>query len=173
MRIWMIVFFLGLGVTTYAQEVIKDGKVYQVKGKTILHEGEDVTSTLLLEERTDILNSHKELVREAKEIERAQKLAEKEARAAEKAQKQAEKAQKKAEKELKKQQKAQKRAEKELKKREKALDRYNKANRKLEQNQNRYEVLKKQGKLSPVNEAKWIKKLDGLSGKVEKARRNL
>lgn len=159
MKIWMIVFFLGLGITVHAQEVIKDGKVYEVKGKAIFHEGEDVTASLLSEEKADILKSHKSLVKEAKDAEKARKKAEKELKQREKAQKKAEKAQKK--------------AEKELKKKEKALDRYNKANYKLEQSQSKYEILKKRGRLSPVDESKWIKKLDGLREKVEKARRKL
>ena len=72
---------------------------------------------------------------------------EKETKKAEKLQKEAEKKQKKAEKTLKKQQKSQ--------------DRLNKATKKLESSQKKYEKLKRKGKLSPQDETKWAKKLEG------------
>lgn len=152
MKIWMIIFFLGLGITAHSQEVIKDGKVYEVKGKAIFHEGEDITADLLSDEKAEIFKTHKNLVKETK--------------AAEKAQKKLEKAQKKAEK-------AKKKAEKELKKKEKALTKYNKAVQKLEQNQNKYQNQKNRGRLSPNDEAKWLKKLESYKKSVEKARRKI
>lgn len=152
MRIWMIIFFLGLGITANAQEVIKDGKIYEVKGKTIFQDDVDITSTLLSVEKNDIFKSAKQQLKEAKT---------------------AEKAQKKLEKAAKKANKAQKMAEKELDKKGKALGKFNKATQKLEQNQIKYDNLKSRGKLSPNDEAKWLKKLEGYRKELEKARRKI
>ena len=152
MRIWIIILFLCLGATVNAQEVIKEGKVYEVKGKTVFQDGVDITSSLLSDEKNDLFKSAKQQLRDAKS---------------------AEKAQKKLEKAAKKAEKAQKKAEKELKKKEKALSKFNKATKKLEQNQNKYEKLKNRGKLSPNAEAKWLKKLDRYKRDLEKARRKI
>ncbi|MGC1633589.1 MAG: hypothetical protein WA749_15880 [Gelidibacter sp.] len=152
MKIWMIVFFLGLGITVNAQNVIKDGKVYEVKGKSIFHEGEDITLSLLTGEKADILKTHKNLVKEAK--------------AAEKAKKRAEKARKDTEK-------AKKKAEKALKQKQKAQDQVNKASRKFDQQQDKYQKLKNSGKLSPNDDAKWLKKLNKYKNNLEKARTKL
>lgn len=152
MKIWMIVFFLGLGITVNAQNVIKDGKVYEVKGKSIFHKGEDITLSLLSGEKADIFKTHKNLVKEAK--------------AAEKAKKRAEKATKNAEK-------AKKKAEKALKQKQKAQDQVNKASRKFDQQQDKYQKLKNSGKLSPNDDAKWLKKLNGYKNNLEKARTKL
>lgn len=152
MKIWMIIFFLGLGITAHSQEVIKDGKAYEVKGKAIFHDGVDITADLLSDEKSAIFKSHKAFIKETKA---------------------AEKAQKKAEKAFKNAEKAQKKAEKELKNKEKALEKFNKATRKLEQNQIKYETQKNKGRLSPNDESKWLKKLDGYKRNVEKARRKI
>ncbi len=159
MKIWMIIFFLSLGITANAQEVIKDGKVYEVKGKAIFHEGEDITTMLLSGEKADIFKAHKNLIKETKAAEKAQKKLEKGVKDAEKAQKKAEKAQKKAEKALKQKQKAQ--------------DNVNKATRKFDQQQEKYQKLKNSGKLSPNDDAKWLKKLNGYKNDLEKSRTKL
>lgn len=152
MRIWMIVFFLGLGITVNAQDVIKDGKAYEVKGKAIFHDGVDITADLLSDEKADILKSHKDLVKEAKQAEKERKKLEKAAKEAEK---------------------AQKKAAKELKQKQKALDKFNKATKKLEDNQHKYDKLKIRGKLSPNDEAKWLKKLADYKKNVDVARRKI
>lgn len=152
MRIWMILFFLALGITANAQTVVKDGKAYEVKGKAIFHEGVDVTADLLSDEKNYIFKTHKDFVKEAKKVEKEKKNLEKDA--------------KKAEKEKKK-------AEKELKRKKKAVDNLNKKTRKLDQNQDKYNKLKARGDLSPNDDAKWIKKLNGLKNDVEKARRKV
>lgn len=150
MRIWMILLFIGLGITVNAQTVTKDGKAYEVKGKSIFHEGVDVTADLLSDEKSYIFKTHKDFV---------------------KAEKKAEKERKKIEKEAKKAEKERKKAEKELKRRNKAIDNLNKKTRKFDQNQDKYNRLKNRGDLSPNEDAKWMKKLNKLKHDVEKARR--
>lgn len=152
MRIWMIIFFLGLGLSVNAQEVISNGQVYEVKGKAIFQDGADITATLLTDERDQIFKTLKNNLKDVKDVEKARKKLEKAA-------KNAEKSQKKAEKALKKQQKVQ--------------AKFKKATQKLEQNQNKYDKLKNRGKLSPNDEAKWLKKLDGYKKDLEKARKKL
>lgn len=152
MRIWMIILFLSLGVAVNAQEVISKGKVYEVKGKAIFQDGVDITSTLLIVERDPIYKALKSQLKDDKN---------------------AEKARKKLEKAAKKAEKAQKKAVKELKNKQKAQDKFNKANKKLEQNQNKFEKLKFKGKLSPNDEAKWLKKLEGYRKDLQKATRKI
>ncbi|PWK20317.1 hypothetical protein [Xanthomarina spongicola] len=87
-----------------------------------------------------------------------------------------EKATEKHKKELKKSQnnqkkaeKSQKRAEKALRKKEQAQKAFNKSNKKLENTQNKYEALKNKGKLSPLDESKWLKKIERLNTDKKKA----
>lgn len=152
MKTWIIAFFLSLGFFANAQEVISNGKVYEVKKKAIFQDGVDITSTLEKEEKDDIF---KALKFQSKEI------------------KNAEDARKKLEKAAKKATKAQKKATKELKQKQKALDKFNKASKKLKQNQEKFKKLKFRGKLSPNDEAKWIKKLEKIERKVEKLKRKM
>ncbi|GGW55281.1 hypothetical protein DFQ11_101459 [Winogradskyella epiphytica] len=145
-----------------AQEVVKDGKTYEVKKEKIFLEGKEVTSTLDLELKDAILleatTISKKLKLEKEAIKRSEKL--------EKEKKQAEKAQKRAEK-------AQKKAEKELKQKQKLKRNYDKAQRNLQNSQKKFERLKDKGKLSPVDEAKWLKQLEKLSKRMEVAKRKL
>jgi predicted DNA-binding protein (UPF0278 family) len=155
MKLWIIVVLIGFNMVLNAQEVIKDGKRYEVKKGKIFHEGNDVTSTLSVEDQNNI---RLRFEKASEDLKMKEKL-EKEARKAEKAQKKAEK--------------KQKQAENALRKREKAQDNYDKAIKKLEQAQSKYEKLKRKGKLSPKEEAKWLEKLDNLSQSSEKAKKKL
>lgn len=145
MRIWILIFFVSLGFTVNAQHVIHEGKAYEVKGKSIFSNGNEVTHDLDQDQKDHIFKTHKGNV----------------------------KADKKAEKARKKKEKAQKKAEKNLKKKQKAQDKYTKATKKLDQNESKYKRLKEQGKLSPNDEEKWLKKLDRFKKDVEKRRKKL
>ena len=162
MKLVAIFLFLGLVLNAQAQEVSYNGTTYKVKGKAILLDGTDVTTTLSTEEQTGILetlNKQTALDKERKEAEKAIKKAEKE-------QNKAEKEQRKAEKELKK-------AEKELKAKEKAQSKFEDANDDYTNAIKKYDKLKKKGKLSPNDEAKWLEKIDGLKADIDKTKKKL
>ncbi|MFC0603198.1 hypothetical protein [Winogradskyella pulchriflava] len=162
MKYYIILLFLSLSLSSFAQKVEKDGKTYEVKKEKIFVDGKEVTETLNNEEKQAILNKAATISEKMKKQEKAEKAAKK----LEKEHKKAEKAQKKAEK-------AQKKAEKELKKREKLQKNYEKAQSSLEKAQSKYEKLKKKGKLSPVDEGKWLEKIEKLTEKAEKAKKKL
>ena len=178
-----VLLFLGLAFTSQAQEVSFNGAMYKIKGKAILQEGADVTSSLSVEDQAgiwDAFNKQKALEKEReeaekvlKEAEKKQKEAEKAQKAAEKEQKKAEKEQKKAEKEQKKAEKAQKKAEKELKAKEKAQSKFDDANEDYTDALSKYEKLKVKGKLSPNDETKWQGKLLKLKDNINKAKKKL
>ncbi|WP_445736422.1 hypothetical protein [Mariniflexile sp.] len=151
----VLLLFLGIAISAQAQEVDFNGTIYKVKRKTILQNGEDVTSKLSEAEQTSI--------REA--------LSRKEALEAE--HRKAEKAVKDAEKEQKRAEKKQKKAEKELKAREKAQSKFEDANKDYTKATAKYEKLKKRGKLSPNDEAKWLEKIQDLKEDIDKTKRNL
>ena len=155
MKLFLSLALIIFTLTTKAQEVTQNGTVYKVKGKTILKEGVDVTNTLSVEDQTKI-----------KEALLKQKALDKERSEAEKAIKKAERDQKKAEKK-------QKQAEKDLKARQKAQSKFEKAGKDYSNNSNKYEKLKGKGKLSPNEEAKWLKKLEDLKNDLEKAKKKL
>lgn len=152
MKTWIIIIFLSLGFTLNAQEVISDGKLYMVKGKAIFQNGNDITSTLLNHERDKIYKTLKVQTKKVKDAEKARNYLEKAAKKSEKAKKSAEKA---------------------LKQRKKAENNFNKASYKLKQQQEKYDKLKNKGKLSPKDEAKWLKKLQGYKKTKEKAKHKL
>ena len=162
MKTIMILILMVFSYTVTAQEVQKDGKTYEVKKDKIFLEGEDVTETLSIADKTFILKQAATITEKLKMQEKAEKELEK----AEKQQEKAEKAQKKAERE-------QKRAEKELKKRKKAQDRFDRANDKLDSALKKYDRLKRKGKLSPQDEAKWLDKIENLREDVAKAKKRL
>lgn len=145
-----------------AQNIEYNGVKYLVKKNAIFVDKVDVTNTLSLEEQASIKNALSEQI-----------LAEKRLKEAEKAQKEAEKAQRKAEKKQKAAEKKQKKAEKEIKAKEKAKQKYADAQENYEKALKRSEKLRERGKLSPVDEVKWQKKLEGYKNKIEKAKRKL
>ena len=69
--------------------------------------------------------------------------------------------------------KSKRKLKKPLKKQEKIKDNYKRAQDKLASAQKKYEKLKKKGKLSPVDEVKWLEKIENLTDKVNKAKRKL
>ncbi|OBX23626.1 hypothetical protein LX77_03741 [Gelidibacter algens] len=152
MKIWIVLFFLSLGAIVNAQEVISNGKAYEVRNKAIFKDGVDITATLEKEEEAHIFKTLNNQLNKAKDAEDVRKKLEKAAR---------------------KSDKALKKAAKELKSKQKAQDRFNKATKKLEQNQEKYEKLKKRGKLSPQDEVKWLKMLEDYKDDLEKATQKL
>lgn len=169
MKYYILLLSLILSLTSFAQTIEKGGKTYDVKKEKIFLEGIDVTETLNLEEKQAIFKEAS-LISEKLKLE---KLAKKEEEKANKASKKLEKDTKKAKKSQKKAEKAQKRAENELKKKEKLQSNFEKAQRNLKKGQEKYEKLKKRGKLSPVDDIKWLKKLETLSEKLKKAKGKL
>ncbi|WP_282041527.1 hypothetical protein [Winogradskyella flava] len=173
MKYYITLILLVFSLLTFAQKVEKDGNTYEVKDEKIFLNGEDVTETLsvedkavILKEATMISEKMKAEEKARKEKEKAEKKKEKEANKLEKDQKKAEKAAKKAEKDRKK-------AEKALKKEQKIKENYKKAQDNLSKAQKKYDKLKKKGKLSPVDESKWLEKIEKLTEKVAKAKQKL
>lgn len=148
-------FFFLVIVAGYAQKIDFNGVTYFVKGNLIFVDKVDVTNTLSPEDQANIKNKLSE-----------QLLAERRLKNAEKAQEKAEKAQKKAENK-------QKKAEKEIKKAESAKKSYENAIDKYEKEQKKHSKLSSKGKLSPEDEIKWQKKLEGLKDKIDKLKKKL
>ncbi|XMO88408.1 hypothetical protein AAFN75_08935 [Algibacter sp. AS12] len=162
MKYLLIVLFLGLGFVVNAQDVNFNGEPYEIKKDKIFKAGVDVTETLSEEDKAGVLaafNSKMAQIKNAEETKKRVEKAEKEQEKAEKEQKQAEKKQKKAEKELKKSQKAQSKYDKAAKKHKDALS--------------KYEKLKSKGKLSPVDEEKWLDKIEKYKEASAKAKKKL
>ncbi|MEO1030293.1 MAG: hypothetical protein AAFX55_02755 [Bacteroidota bacterium] len=162
MKFFMTILFVAFSLCSFAQKVEKDGRIYEVKKERIFLNGEDVTDRLNAEKRSTIL-------KEATMVSDKMKLEEK----ARKAERKKEKKAKKLEKEVKKAEKEQKRVEKALRKEQKLKGNYKKAQDKLAKAQKKYGKLKKKGKLSPIDESKWLEKIEKLTEKVEKAKRKL
>jgi hypothetical protein len=162
MKYILVALILGFGFFSNAQEVERNGKKYVVKKDKIFHDGNDVTATFSIEEQMKIKEDFSLL--EAK-----MKLKEKE----EKRLKNIEKERKQLEKDKKRAESKQKKAEKELKKKIKMQANFEKASKNYEQAQSKYQRLKERGKLSPVDEAKWLKKIETLNEKVKKAENRL
>jgi N-methylhydantoinase A/oxoprolinase/acetone carboxylase beta subunit len=137
-----------------AQDVSFNGKAYSIKKDRFFEAGIDITDALSEEEKQGILSAFDKKRIQIEKIEVAETRIEK----AEKAQK-AEKKQKKAEKALKKRQKAQFNFDKAAKKHKAAIS--------------KYEKLKRKGKLSPVEEEKWLEKITKYKGASEKAGKKL
>lgn len=173
----VLVLFLGMNLSAQAQEVNYNGITYKLKGKTISQNGADVTASLSVNEQIGI----REALRQQKAIDDQQQKAEKALildrkrtdKALDEERKRAEKIVKKAESDLKDAEKKQKKAEKELKARDKAQSEYEKAGNKYNDAIKKYEKLKRKGKLSPNDEAKWLEKIDNLNKDIDKARRKL
>jgi len=155
LKLFLTTIFLLAITISFAQKVDYNGTTYSVKGNAIFMGKSDITSTLSPEEQANIKNRLSEQI-----------LAEKKLKEAEKAQKRAEKKQKAAEKK-------QKKAENEIKKKEKAKKNYSDAQDRYEKELKRHEKLRNKGKLSPEDEAKWQRKLEGLQNNIEKSRKKM
>lgn len=55
MKYYIILLLLSFSLTSFPQNVEKDGKTYEIKNEKIFLNGEDVTETLSIEERTLLL----------------------------------------------------------------------------------------------------------------------
>lgn len=161
-RLLLLIALILVGVSLNAQEVQLDSINYEVKKNQIFKDGIDVTKTLSEEKKTKILAALVQIQQELAQEKAMQDKLEK----AEKEQKKAEKQQKRAEKE-------QKKAEKALKQKEKAQANYERALDKHKTAQKKYEKLKQKGKLSPVDEEKWLEKIEKLSENIAKTKRKL
>jgi septal ring factor EnvC (AmiA/AmiB activator) len=162
MKYLLLLLLLGFGYTVGAQEVNFNGETYKIKKERIFKDSIDVTETLSDDEKQQIRAAFNREMAQIKESEEVAKRLEK-----------AEKEQKKAEKERKKAEKEQKKVEKALKKKEKAQSNFEKAVKKHEDAIKKYEKLKKKGKLSPVDEEKWLKKMDDLKENIGKTKQKL
>jgi protein subunit release factor B len=152
----LITIILLFGVTiSQAQKVEYNGVNYVVKKNAIFMDGKDITTSLSPEQHANIKNRLSQQI-----------LADKKLKEAQKEQKKAEKRQKAAEK-------RQKKAENEIKKKEKAKKNYSDAQDRYEKQVKRHEKLKNKGKLSPEDEVKWQKKLEGLQKQIEKTKRKM
>ncbi|TXD83705.1 hypothetical protein ESY86_08480 [Subsaximicrobium wynnwilliamsii] len=156
----LMLCFMALSIN--AQTVISNGKSYTVKKSKIFLDGKEVSTTLSEADKIDILGRASTI---SEKID-ADVKAKREAKALEKANKKAEKALKKAEK-------AQKQAEKTLKQNQKAQDKLIKASRKLKNAESKYQKLKRKGKLAPNDDAKWLKKIEGIKKDITKAQQQL
>lgn len=145
MKTWIVVLFLSLVAFVNAQEVISNGKVYEVKGKSIFQDGVEITSSLLKGQKDHIFKTLKAQKKDAKRTENAKEKLEK----------------------------SHKKAQKKLKKKQKAQRKFDKAAKRFEHNQEKYEKLKMRGKLSPNDEAKWLKALERYKKDLDKATKNL
>jgi hypothetical protein len=152
-KLFIAIVCLFMVALVNAQQIEHEGKEYRVKGEKIFLNDVDVTADLSADEQLVIKNKLKNKIATEKRL-----------KSAEKAQKQAENKQKKAEKKQKQAEKALKRSEKAQKNYENAMEKYSDA-------QKKYEKLKNKGKLSPVDEEKWLKKLENLKENVEKNRK--
>ncbi|WP_052826001.1 hypothetical protein [Neotamlana nanhaiensis] len=153
----MLALCFSLSLAVGAQKVKINDENFEIKGERIFKDGTDVTETLTLENKAEI----KKAIQQQKEAELAKQAekVEKEAKKLEKKEKAAEKKRKKAEKELAKKQKAQ--------------ASFDKAKSNLTKAKEKRLKLQERGKLSPVDEAKWDKKIKSLEEKTAKAKKKL
>lgn len=168
----LIVFFSTITTSVTAQEIVIEGKNYKVEQTLFFQDDIDVTETLTVEEKAKIMAAieakkeeiaHDEKAKQQKEqVDKATE----EFKAAEEENKRAEKEKKRAEKEMKK-------AEKQHKRTMKAKTNHNKAVKAHDNAVAKYEKLKGKGKLSPLDEEKWLKKIEKLKAKQAKAKAKL
>lgn len=150
----LLLFFLLLTpVFLSAQKVVFKNETYKIKHEKIFKDGKDITAELDEAQKATLFRINQDNI-EAKRILGEKDKTEKEA--------------KKALKNLKKAEKQRKKAERELKKQNKAHQKFQDASKKLKKMQTKYEQLKRKGKLSPVEENKWLKKLEHLQKDVDK-----
>lgn len=142
----------------HSQEVVYKNTTYTVKKGLIFKGGYDVTNSLSIEDQNQIRSEFNKAVKE-KEAEKKLKKKEKEYKKAQKKQRSAEKKLKRVEKELQKKLKAERAVEK--------------AKSNLENAHNKYEKLRKKGKLSPVDETKWVEKIKKLNDRLDTSKKKL
>ena len=158
LKIYTTIICLVIAGFVHSQEVVYKNATYTVKKGLIYKGGYDVTNSLSLEDQNQIRSEFNKAVKQ-KEVEKRLEKQEKEYKKAEKKQRSAEKKLKRVEKELQRKLKAEKAVEK--------------AQSNLEDAQNKYEKLSKKGKLSPIDDAKWVEKIKKLNDRLDSAKKKL
>ncbi len=142
--------------------IMDDGSVYTLKKNSYYQKGKDVTETLTKED--------KDLIKETRdkrlEVER---LAQQRQTELKEEQEKVEKALKEARKKQETIENNKEELEAVVAAREEAREAVLKAKDKSLEQQQRYQKLKEKGKLSPIDEEKWLNKLQGLEEKVKQA----
>ena len=164
--IYILALTLLITACGSSEQVIYDGKVYDVKGDKIYNRGDKVTESLSEEQKTNIRQTSEARLTAKKEAEAKKEALEDKQKAQEKAIKDAEKA-------LKEVEKKQKAIEKAMEKKETLREDFIDANSKYKDQKDKYQKLHDAGKLSPNDEEKWAKRLDKLKSKMEEAEREL
>ena len=139
--------------------IMKNGNVYEVKGKKIFSNGEDVTQTLTNQETKDVLQTLDQRLK----VEGA----------AEEAKEKIEKEKEKAKKALEKAEKEKEEIEKKLKEKKEAREDFFKAKEELTSTKEKYKKLLDKGKLSPLDIEKWEKRVKSAEKEVINAESNL
>lgn len=133
----------------HAQKINHQGKIYDVKKDRIFLKGKDVSQTLTATEATAIKDALKHKAALEK-VEKEKKIIEKKLKSAEK---------------------EQRKTAIQTKKREKAQANLAKNQDRLRKETKKFETLRDRGRLSPIEEEKWLKKLDKYKVRVEKAKK--
>ncbi|MEO8935027.1 MAG: hypothetical protein ABI295_12045 [Xanthomarina sp.] len=158
----LILFIFGMTHHVPAQEINKDKPVYVVKDSEEAKSNTGFTEKIKEDASPEVLISQDSENKIKKETSKSKK---EDAATIEKYKKDLSKSKH----EQKKAQEAQKKSEKALKNKEKAQGAFEKSHKKLESTQKKYQKLKNKGKLSPVDEAKWLKKIEHLKIEIKKA----
>lgn len=162
MRFILFVSLILIGALACAQEVKINDAIYEVKKDLIFEKGVDVTNSISNAKKLEIFEAL-----EKKKLEMA------EAKASNDKLEKVAKAQERAEKQQKKAEKKQKQAEKALERMAKAQANYDKAISKHKAALKKYEKLKNKGKLSPVDEQKWLDKIEKLNSNIAKMKKKM
>lgn len=150
-KIFISTVFLLTVTIVNAQKIDYQGKVYEVKKDRIFLKGKDISQTLSATKTTAIKDALKHKISlEKVEAEKREM-----------------------EKKLKALEKEQKKAAILAKRKGKAKSNLAKKQDKLTKETNKFEKLKDKGKLSPINEKKWLKKLNKYKVKVERAEKKV
>ncbi|MDO7170944.1 hypothetical protein [Mariniflexile sp. AS56] len=157
----ILVLLVSVSGCSSSETVIKDGKVYTIKGDKILNNGVDISKTITSEEKNAIESVLKQ--RQA-----AKKAADEKAEALEAKQEELERVQEKAEAEQKVLEKQQEALQDKLEAKENARADFLKANEKLKKAKDEYKELHEKGELSPRDEEKWAEKLKELQTEKDK-----
>lgn len=144
-----------------SEKVIRDGKVYTIKGNEILSNGVNVSENLTSEEKNAIKSVLEERLA-------AKKANEEEQEALEAKQEELEKIQEKAEAEQELLEAQQQALEDKIEAKEDAREAFLKADAKLKNKQQKYKELRDEGKLSPKDDEKWAEKLKELQEERDK-----
>jgi len=165
--IQLTLIFLFISVFSQAQKVVTNGVVYEVKNNTIYKGETNVTDTLSKEQQKNIFHLANQINKAKKEALEAEKDME---RKREELEENRDELEKSVSKNKKKEIKAR---EKALKLEKKAHKRFLKLDKKYQKAQKKYTRLLKKGKLSPVDEENWLKKLEKMQKKLERAKEKL